>query len=1158
VDNHRPVDTTDILSGGGELGALMRSKDWSTTPLGPPQTWPQSLKTSVRIMLTSRQPMFVWWGDELINLYNDAYKTIVGGKHPQALGQPAAAVWWEIWDQVRPRAESAMRKNEGTYDEALLLIMERNGYPEETYYTFSYSPVPNDQGGPGGIICANTDDTQRIIGERQLALLRELATKTAHARTWQDACTLSTDALAVNPYDLPFTMLYLVETECRRVFLAGTSGIERGHWAAPETVALGSAAGWPFAEVIRTHDAYVVSNLHASFGGLPTGAWPRPPTQVVALPIAPSGQTGKAGVLVVGLNPFRLFDDNYRGFLRLVAGQIAASIANAQAYEEEKRRAEALAQIDRAKTMFFSNVSHEFRTPLTLILGPVEDMLAAADGQLSEMYREQMGTVHRNSLRLLKLVNTLLDFSRIEAGRLQAVFEPTDLATLTADLASVFRSACKRAGVKLVINCPPLSAPAYVDRDMWEKIVLNLLSNAFKYTLQGRIEVQLREGNGRVRLAVCDTGTGIPAAAMPHLFERFYRFEGAKGRTQEGSGIGLALVQELVKMHGGSVAVESTYGQGSTFIVTVPLGMSHLPVDQIGGARTLTSTATGADAYLQEALRWLPDQPCSPAVSTLLAGNAADMPVARSTVRRDGRSDDGAARVLLADDNADMRDYVRRLLEPYWEVEAVADGLAALKAARRQKPDLVLTDVMMPRLDGFGLLRELRGDRVLGTVPVIMLSARAGEEARVEGLDAGADDYLIKPFSARELLARVGSTLELARVRREAAHRERLLREKAQTALQAAEAANHAKDRFLAVLSHELRTPLTPVLMAVQDMEADEHVPEHIHRELSMIHSNIELEARLIDDLLDLTRIIRGQIALHYESIDLHSVLMHALETCRDTDIAPKRLRVHIELRAPISLLWADAARIEQVFWNLIKNAAKFTGPEGTITIRSWDDGDGRIMVQVADTGIGIAPDLMARLFNAFEQGEPEVTRQYGGLGLGLAISKAIVDLHNGSIRAESAGPGKGTTMTVTLPRVTAPSGHVSGFEEPGQWQRVDGVLRILLVEDDKSTLGVMARLLSKRGHHVAMAATVHEALTLAEGEGFDLLISDLGLPDGTGHELMRVLRQTRGLKGIALSGYGMEEDIRLSYDAGFDTHLTKPVNLKMLEAAIARVSAVH
>jgi len=206
----------------------MRSKDWSTTPLGPPQTWPQSLKTSVRIMLTSRQPMFVWWGDELINLYNDAYKTIVGGKHPQALGQPAAAVWWEIWDQVRPRAESAMRKNEGTYDEALLLIMERNGYPEETYYTFSYSPVPNDQGGTGGIICANTDDTQRIIGERQLALLRELATKTAHARTWQDACMLSADALAVNPYDLPFAMIYLVEPESQRVLLAGTSGISAG------------------------------------------------------------------------------------------------------------------------------------------------------------------------------------------------------------------------------------------------------------------------------------------------------------------------------------------------------------------------------------------------------------------------------------------------------------------------------------------------------------------------------------------------------------------------------------------------------------------------------------------------------------------------------------------------------------------------------------------------------------------------------------------------------------------------------------------------------------------------------------------------------------------------------------------------------------------
>ncbi|WP_230966050.1 sensor histidine kinase, partial [Nostoc sp. NZL] len=598
----------NFLLGGGEMGARMREQDWSKTSLGPTQQWPQSLKTAVRIMLTCRQPMFVWWGEELINLYNDAYKGIIGGKHPEALGQPASYVWREIWDQIGPRAESAMLKNEGTYDEALLLIMERNGYPEETYYTFSYSPVPNDQGDTGGIICANTEDTQRIIGERQLALLRELAARTADARTFDEACTLSANCLESNPYDLPFAMIYLVDPDQQQVFLAGTCRIGENHVAVPETVALDSDSVWPFAEVIRTHQAKLISDLAVSFSSLPCGVWQRSPHQAIAVPIAPSGQTGKAGILIAGLNPFRLFDDNYRGFIDLVAAQIAASIANAQAYEEERKRAEALAEIDRAKTIFFSNVSHEFRTPLTLMLGPLEETLANCATLLPANEREQLEMVQRNGLRLLKLVNSLLDFSRIEAGRVQASYEPTNLATFTAELASVFRSTVERAGMQLSVNCPSLPAPVYVDREMWEKIVLNLLSNAFKFTMVGEITVSLQWSNDHIEFAVKDTGIGIPAEEIPHLFERFHRVKGAQGRTFEGSGIGLSLVQELVQMHGGTVHVTSVLGAGSCFTVSIPTGSAHLPPDRISAPRTLASTALGATPYLEEALRWLPQE----------------------------------------------------------------------------------------------------------------------------------------------------------------------------------------------------------------------------------------------------------------------------------------------------------------------------------------------------------------------------------------------------------------------------------------------------------------------------------------------------------------------------------------------------------------------
>src|SRR3954465_12411953 len=396
-----------FLLGGGEMGARMRAMDWAKTSLGPGEKGPQSLKTAARIMLTSRQAMFVWWGERLINLYNDAYRSILGGKHPAALGQPASVVWREIWDQVKPRAAAAMSGDEGTYDEALLLIMERNGYPEETYYTFSYSPVPNDQGGTGGILCANTDDTRRIVGERQLALLRELAAGTADARTFDEACTRGARALETNPYDLPFALIYLIDPDRRRAVLAGTSGIGRDHPAVPATADLDGDNPWPFAAVDRTHETLLIDLPQASFGKLPSGAWGRPPGQAVAVPIAPSGQTGQAGILIAGLNPFRLFDDGDRGFLDLVSAQIAASIANAQAYEEERRRAEALAELDRAKTAFFSNVSHEFRTPLTLMLGPIGDLLSGAQGSVSAKQREPLEVAHRNALRLLKLVNTL-------------------------------------------------------------------------------------------------------------------------------------------------------------------------------------------------------------------------------------------------------------------------------------------------------------------------------------------------------------------------------------------------------------------------------------------------------------------------------------------------------------------------------------------------------------------------------------------------------------------------------------------------------------------------------------------------------------------------------------------------------------------------------
>ena len=554
-------------SGGGELGELIRNFNWAATPLGSPDTWPQSLRMALRIMLTSRQPIWIGWGPELTYFYNDPYKSIIGGKHPWALGRPTSEVWREIWGDIGPMLETAMRGDQGTYVEAQLLIMERNGYPEETYYTFSYSPIPNDDGSVGGIICANSDDTQRVIGERQLALLRDLATSTAHARSRGDICARAATHLITNARDLPFALIYLPEADGGSLRLEATAGIDAVHAAAPEYLNSGAESPWPASDVLASQRLQLVVDLAARFGELPRGPWPVAPNQAALLPI---GESGRAGVLIVGLNPFRQFDSNYQSFLQLVAGQIAAAIASAKAYEEERQRAEALAELDRAKTQFFSNVSHEFRTPLTLMLGPLEDALNERVEALSAPQRDRVQTAHRNSLRLLRLVNSLLDFSRIEAGRVEPAFQPIDPSRdIPRNSPPPFRPAMERAKLKLDIECRPLRQEVFVDPEMWEKVVLRtFLSNAFKFTFDGQISVETRTSDDGqfAELIVRDTGVGIPEAeSSPRLFERFHRVEGQQSRSFEGSGIGLALVQELVKLHGGKIAVQSQQGRGTTF-----------------------------------------------------------------------------------------------------------------------------------------------------------------------------------------------------------------------------------------------------------------------------------------------------------------------------------------------------------------------------------------------------------------------------------------------------------------------------------------------------------------------------------------------------------------------------------------------------------------
>ncbi|HVY93738.1 MAG TPA: ATP-binding protein, partial [Bryobacteraceae bacterium] len=743
------------------MESLIDAFDWASTAIGPRDRWSTALRTTVRILLANRFPMLLWWGSEYISLYNDAYIPILGQKHPWGLGKPVRECWSEIWDILRPLIDTPFYGGPSTWSEDIELHINRSGFTEETHFTVAYSPVPDEtaERGIGGVLATVHEITAKIVGQRRGIVLRELASA-VEARTAEEACRTAAGKLAAHPKDIPFALIYLCGQD-GTASLAASAGRENATELAPLLLNIGDkSATWPLGQAYETEQLQFI-DLPAWFANIPKRPWDEAPREAAVIPIRSHHAHQIAGFLIAGLSPRLRLDDSYTDFLKLVTSQIATAISTAVAYEEERRRAEALAEIDRTKTAFYSNVSHEFRTPLTLMLGPLEEMLR--ENGLDEADRERAVIAHRNSLRLLKLVNSLLDFSRMEAGRAKANYAPVDLAAMTRDLAANFRSALEAGGLSLIVDCEPLSEEFYVDAEMWEKIVLNLLSNAFKFTLQGSVTVSLKMKDHYAVLRVSDTGIGIPAAQLPHVFERFHRVEGARGRSHEGTGIGLALVQELTKMHGGTVTAESEEAKGSTFTVRIPAGKAHLPAEHpdTSADRQVPSLRTGA--YVEEALRWLagpPDDTVGVRKETLEQSTVSSTP-----------------RVLLADDNADMRDYVTRLLRDHMRVTAFGNGQDALASALADPPDLILSDVMMPVLDGFGLLRELRADPRTRAIPVILLSARAGEESRIEGVTAGADDYLTKPFSAGELLARVTTHLDLSRARQENLNAMRRLQE---------------------------------------------------------------------------------------------------------------------------------------------------------------------------------------------------------------------------------------------------------------------------------------------------------------------------------------------------------------------------------------------
>ncbi len=641
---------------------------------------------------------------------------------------------------------------------------------------------------------------------------------------------------------------------------------------------------------------------------------------------------------------------------------------------ELRRANDRLGELDRAKNVFFSNVSHELRTPLTLMLGPLEDALA--DTAITKENRERLRLAHDNALRLLRLVNALLDFSRLQAGRLTASFAPLDIGTVTGELAGMFQSAAQKARLALVVDCPPLRSRVWVDRDFWEKIVSNLVSNALKYTHQGEIVVRCQEEPTRVVVTVSDTGIGIPRGALPRIFERFYRVEGAAGRTHEGTGIGLSLVRELVELHGGKVGVTSELGKGTSFHVEIPKGFSHLPAENVLHTAVAPGLLRDTRTQTAEAGRWMLD-------------------VALTELPAPGETDGPRPYVLVVDDNADLRAYIEGLLAPRYEVTAVADGQAALEAIGQRLPDLVVSDVMMPKLDGIGLVKTLRAEPTTASLPVILLSARVGEQSAVEGLDAGADDYVAKPFTARELLARVRTHIDLA------AKREAWVQELTRI--------NKELDAFASSVSHDLRTPAGHVKGFAELLREDPQskLSERGAAYLGHIEAASKQMLALIEHLLRLARLSRQP--LERTPTDLSSLAGDIASVHRHN---AKGGDVEVKIQPGLQCA-CDPGLVYVVLDNLIGNAFKYSSKRDVahIEVGGERNGDGMTFF-VRDDGVGFDAARASKLFMPFARMHTQ--EEFPGTGIGLATAQRVIERHGGKIWAKSS-VGQGATFYFTL-----------------------------------------------------------------------------------------------------------------------------------------------
>lgn len=722
---------------------LLDSREWDSTPLGSFDTWPEELRFAVTTVMPSGVPMMIWWGPDLIQIYNEAYVPLLGNKHPDSMGQPAEECWSEAWGSLRPSVLGVLATGRASFEEFLPLWIDRHGFLEETHWSLSLSPIR--QHGTGdilGLLCATTEKTDDVITKRRLRSLRRLG-EVSTAQGTVEASDAAMESMTGEDVDIRAMGLYCAEepdSDPERIAWTGDFPDERPVEELAAITAMVNACA-------ATGEAYELDDTSAHDGnGSPRSL--RESTDntlgpsILCLPVN-SNHGELTAALVLELSPHLPFNDQFRTYVDLVASQFHRIVVDTSNYDLEKSRREKLAEMDAAKSRLFQNISHEFRTPLTMIHGPQQSLLNRVDLNLTDDERADLVSAVRATERLQRLVDGLLEVARGQADRIVTNLEATDVPCLTEEGVAMFRAAAEAAGLDLTLTVSDDFPPALrIDRELWMRVLLNVVSNAVKYTEAGSITVNLAYTQGHVDLVIADTGVGIAESDLPYIFDRFQQARSRPVRGDAGSGIGLALVAELLRAVGGSATFESVSGEGTVATVRLP-------------AELTTEDASAS----------------SPATERLLAGERAELDALTATAESDEPDvepeEDAVVRgrVLVVEDNDDLRRYVTRLLRSAgWRVTATETAEAAQMAIAGH--DIVLSDIMLPGMSGLDLVRWMRREADVRWTPVLLLTARAGTDSIVEGLIAGADDFVTKPFDPDELLARVATHMELSLLRK--------------------------------------------------------------------------------------------------------------------------------------------------------------------------------------------------------------------------------------------------------------------------------------------------------------------------------------------------------------------------------------------------------